>query len=113
MKKRTFTMLEMTCALALTAVLVIVFGSILSKLNQARDSFALETNAVLVIQNTIQRLKLEAEPTRDNARHIFLDEAKSVHTLEPRIAENENDMRLALLNNRKAIIVEVTLKCVK
>ncbi len=106
-------MLEMTCALALMAILLVVFSSILSKLNQTRSAFARETCAILVMQNTIQRLKLEAEPTRTGAERIFREEARSVETLEPQVTASGDSLKLALLNHGKATTMEVTLKCAK
>ncbi len=106
-------MLEMTCALVLMAVLLVVFSSILSRLNQTRSAFARETRAILVMQNTIQRLKLEAEPTRADAERIFREEARSVETLEPQVTATGDSLKLALLNRGRAATVEVTLKCAK
>lgn len=113
MKRKSFTMLEMVCALVLMAVLIVVFSSISSRLGQARNSFANETRAILAVQNTVQRLKLLKDPDRKSAERIFLQEAEYAGAFVPRITGSDDSLELALLNQRKNPVVEVRLKCAK
>ncbi len=111
MKKRPFTMLELTCALALLALLIVMFSALRHQTRRSGEAFAEETIGILVMQNTVQQLRLENAPDRARAAALFRAEAAFAPSLTPLVEETPQGLTLALLNKKNARTVEVKFSC--
>ncbi len=111
--KRYFTMLEMICALGCLSILLAVFYTLQTSLKRTEQNFNAETAAILAMQNTLERLRMEEKPDRMAAQRIFLEEASFIPMFTPEFKESGDHVQLALLNKKQARTVEVTLKCEK
>jgi type II secretory pathway pseudopilin PulG len=84
-KKQYFSMIEIMAIMAVLIVLFAAFSSTLSSVYQANNTFVSESKALLVLGNTIERLK-----NRDN---ISIQELKKVFDDEFRRSDlSKNDL---------------------
>lgn len=111
--KRYFTMLELVCALGCLSILLAVFYTLQTNLKRAEQNFNAETAAILVMQNTLERLRMEERPNPATARRIFLEESLFAPMFTPEFQESGNQVHLALLNKKQIKTVEIFLTCEK
>ena len=118
MKQRTaFTMVEMMCALALTALLLVMFFSLQQQIRRSRAAFETEGSAILVLENTLERLRASGHPDQADAARIFAEEFASAGLPAPltaATAATADGLRLGVKKTADGPwIAEVTLPCRK
>ncbi len=111
--KRHFTLVELMCALALTVLLFGMFFSLMQQLKRSRTAVRNEFVAVLVLENTLERLRPLEHPTRADAKRIFAEEFRAAE-LPPKFSletrTDEAGMRLGIRGGPEGPwIAEMTL----
>lgn len=110
-----FTILEIICALALFAVLTTAFFGALDTLRQMDRDFTSENRALMVLDNTFERLDTMKNYTSSDVEVAFLDEfAKSGLTrdrIKPFCRKHGHNIALSLVKKNGKPLIEVDLKC--
>ncbi len=116
-RRKPFAMVEMMCALALAVLLLVTFFGLHQQLRRSRAGFETEGAAILVLENTLERLRASGRPTTADAKRIFAEEfaaAKLPPQLTAATSAAADGLRLGVRKTADGPwLAEVTLPCRK
>jgi len=119
MKKRYslhyMMMAELVCALAILAMLTASFFYMSSAIKRSTTFLTTENYAIIVLDNTLERLKISRDITQKTAEQIFYDEyAKSPVSAGKKVIPfceiRNGNIYLALRNGKEKPIVDIMVK---
>ena len=115
MIKKQYTMLEIICALALFAVLTTAFFKSMDTLRKMDRDFTSENRALMVLDNTFERLGAMNDYSSSDVETAFLDEyAKSglsPDRISPVCKRHGSSIMLILIKKNGKPLIEVNIKC--
>jgi hypothetical protein len=108
-------MVELLCAVALLGIVSTCFFMTINHMNKAERNFIRENRAILVLDNSLERINALKNATTENIKTIFDDEyQKSSLNGNKKISLfceiRKNTIQLSFKDNRNRIIAQVNLK---
>jgi hypothetical protein len=112
---RYFMMTELLCAVAILAVVTTSFFMIVNGMSRAENNFTATNRAILVLDNTLERIAPLKRRTADKIKSIFYDEySKSSingnRKVSPKCEIRKNSVQLSVEDKKKRTIVKITVK---
>jgi len=115
--KKTYFMVEIIMALALLALLAACFAASLRVVDKMDRLFSAETRALMVVDNTVERLSHLSGYDAERIRTIFLDECRAGDItgrngrLRPLFTAEPGTACMVLLQANDKPMIEVKIKC--
>ncbi len=114
--KSPYLMVEMIAALGLLMILTTCFFASLKTLNNMDRTFSSEKRALMVADNTLERLANKKNYNSIDVKRIFMDEyqksgLKNYSRITPKIEVQDNHTFLVLLKPNGKTFIKVPVKC--
>jgi len=114
-EKKYMLMTELICAIALLGIISTCFLTTVSYMNKAQANFIRENRAILILDNTLERVKSFQHISPEKIKKIFEDEVKKSSLngnkkITPICEFFKNKTRLSFKDTHKRTIVDITIK---
>ena len=111
-----FSVLELTFALALLLLLATGFAGLLEVVVRQQRQFTDENRALLVLDNTLERLAARPSRTFADARAVFLDEFEASGlsrnpAVTPACEQSRDRLVLAVVKTNRRTLARVEFTC--
>lgn len=109
------SMVELLCAVALLGIVSTCFFMTINHMNKAEANFIRENRAILVLDNSLERVKALKSATPEKIKTIFEDEYRKSslndNTKITAICEiRKNTIQLSFKDSRNRTVVQVKIK---
>jgi type II secretory pathway pseudopilin PulG len=113
--KKYMLMTELICAIALLGIISACFLTTITYMNKAQANFIRENRAILILDNTLERVKSFNHTSPEKIKIIFEDEYQKSSLngnkkITPVCEILQNKTRLSFKDTRNRTVTEITIK---
>jgi len=108
-------MVELLCAVALLGIISTCFFMTINHMDKAEKNFTRENRAILVLDNSLERINALQDATPENIKTIFEDEClksslNGNKKIIPFCEIRKNTIQLSFKDGRNRIVTQVSIK---